>query len=80
MNPVSDLGAIGYLLFWGLTALATGIFLYRGAQLLRYIFRVRDCQGNLPAVTCNRDAEPICFYLLAVEGNKAEAQPIFQTF
>ena len=37
MNPVSDLGAAGFALFWGITALAAGIFLFRGYQLLRYI-------------------------------------------
>jgi Fe-S oxidoreductase len=34
---VSQLGAWGYALFWGLTALAAGVFLYRAAQLLRYM-------------------------------------------
>ena len=37
MNPVSDLGATGFALFWGLTALAAGIFLFRGYQLLRLL-------------------------------------------
>jgi Fe-S oxidoreductase len=37
MNPVSDLGAAGFALFWGLTALAAGIFLFRGYQLLRLL-------------------------------------------
>ena len=38
MNPVSGLGAAGFALFWGLTALASGIFFYRIFQLLRYLF------------------------------------------
>jgi len=50
MNPVSDLGAIGYLLFWGLTALAAGIFLYRGGQLLRYISLGRGNGGATPGI------------------------------
>jgi len=37
MNPVSDLGAVGFVLFWGLTALASAIFFSRGYQLLRYL-------------------------------------------
>jgi Fe-S oxidoreductase len=37
MNPVSDLGAAGFVLFWGLTALAAAIFFFRGYQLLRYL-------------------------------------------
>jgi len=37
MNPVSDLGALGFVLFWGLTALAAGVFLFRGYQLFRLI-------------------------------------------
>ena len=37
MNPVSELGVWGYVLFWGITALAAGIFFYRGMQLLRYL-------------------------------------------
>ena len=37
MNPVADLGAWGYALFWGLTILAGGIFFYRAAQLFRYL-------------------------------------------
>ncbi len=42
MNPVSDMGTAGYLLFWGLTALAAGIFLIRGYQLVRYIYLGRN--------------------------------------
>lgn len=37
LHPVSDLGAWGFVLFWGLTALAGGIFLYRAAQLWSYL-------------------------------------------
>jgi Fe-S oxidoreductase len=37
VNPVSDLGAWGYVLFWGLTVLAVGIFSYRSIQLWRYL-------------------------------------------
>ncbi len=37
MSPLSDLGAWGYALFWGLTVLAAGIFLYRAIQLWRYL-------------------------------------------
>lgn len=42
MNPVSDMGAAGYLLFWGLTALAAGIFFVRGYQLVRHIYLGRN--------------------------------------
>jgi len=42
MNPVNDMGTAGYLLFWGLTALAAGIFLVRGYQLVRYIYLGRN--------------------------------------
>ncbi len=38
MNPVSHLGVIGYVLFWGLTGLAAGIFGRRLYQLFRYLF------------------------------------------
>ncbi len=37
MSPLSDMGALGYVLFWGLTAIAAGIFLFRGMQLRRYL-------------------------------------------
>ncbi len=37
MNPVSEMGAWGYVLFWGLTALAVGIFFFRVIQLWRYL-------------------------------------------
>jgi Fe-S oxidoreductase len=37
MNPVSDLGIIGFILFWSLTALAAIIFLFRAGQLLKLI-------------------------------------------
>ncbi|TES87599.1 MAG: (Fe-S)-binding protein [Dehalococcoidia bacterium] len=37
MNPVSHLGVIGYVLFWGLTGLAAGVFSYRLYQLFRYL-------------------------------------------
>ncbi|HEY91779.1 MAG TPA: 4Fe-4S dicluster domain-containing protein [Dehalococcoidia bacterium] len=36
------MGTAGYLLFWGLTALAAGIFLVRGYQLVRYIYLGRN--------------------------------------
>ena len=37
MDPVSHLGVIGYILFWGLTGLAAGVFSYRLYQLFRYL-------------------------------------------
>ena len=37
MNPVSDLGVAGFVLFWGLTALAAGIFFFRSYQLFQYL-------------------------------------------
>ncbi len=37
MNAVSDLGIAGYILFWGVTALAVAIFLRRLSQLFRYL-------------------------------------------
>jgi Fe-S oxidoreductase len=42
MNPVSDLGAAGFALFWSLTALAAGIFLMRGYQLLTLLSLGRE--------------------------------------
>jgi len=46
MNPVSDLGPAGFLLFWGLTALAAGIFFIRGYQLVRYMFLGRHTKDS----------------------------------
>ena len=37
MNPVSDLGALGFVIFWGLTALAATIFIIRVGQLLKLL-------------------------------------------
>ena len=37
MDPVGHLGVIGYVLFWGLTGLAAGVFSYRLYQLFRYL-------------------------------------------
>ncbi len=37
MNPVSHLGVAGYVLFWGLTGFAAGVFAYRLYQLYRYL-------------------------------------------
>jgi len=37
MNPVSHLGAMGYVLFWGLTVLAAIVFSHRLYQLYRYL-------------------------------------------
>jgi Fe-S oxidoreductase len=50
VNPLSEMGAWGYVLFWGLTALAAGIFLYRGRQLWQYLRLGRKDQtfSNLP--------------------------------
>ncbi len=45
MNPVSDLGAAGFALFWGLTAIAAGIFFIRGYQLLRLLALGRGVEG-----------------------------------
>lgn len=44
MSPVSELGAVGFALFWGLTAFAAGIFFYRIYQLLRYLFLGREAE------------------------------------
>ena len=38
MSPVSELGAVGFVLFWGLFALAVGLFSYRTYRLWRYLF------------------------------------------
>jgi len=45
MNPVSNLGAGGYVLFWGLTVLAAGVFGYRLFQLYRYLSLGRREEG-----------------------------------
>ena len=37
MSPVSHMGAAGYILFWGLTGIAAGVFVYRLFQLYRYL-------------------------------------------
>lgn len=37
MNPISSMGAAGFVLFWGITVLAAGIFGYRAYQLFRYL-------------------------------------------
>jgi len=37
MNPIGSLGAAGYVLFWGVTVFAAGIFGYRAYQLFRYL-------------------------------------------
>lgn len=50
MNPVSDLGVAGYLLFWGLTVLAGGIFLVKGYQLVRYVSLGRKVPQSMPGV------------------------------
>ena len=49
MNPVSHLGVGGYVLFWGLTALAAGVFGYRLYQLYRYLAlgRKEESYGQL---------------------------------
>ncbi len=50
MNPVSDLGAAGFLLFWGLTVLAAGIFMVKGYQLLRLVWLGRKVTVTAPGV------------------------------
>jgi len=49
MNPISDLGAAGFVLFWGLTIFAAGIFLMRGYQLLKLLSLGRESKrpGNI---------------------------------
>lgn len=37
MNPVGDLGITGYVIFWGLTLSAVGIFSFRLYRLFRYL-------------------------------------------
>lgn len=44
MNPVSDMGLAGFALFWGLTALAAGIFLMRSYHLLRLLSLGRESE------------------------------------
>jgi Fe-S oxidoreductase/CheY-like chemotaxis protein len=45
MSPLSELGVAGYVIFWGVTVLAVGIFSYRMYQLLRYILLGREEGG-----------------------------------
>ncbi|HEX9897528.1 MAG TPA: (Fe-S)-binding protein [Dehalococcoidales bacterium] len=49
MNPISDLGAAGFALFWSLTIFAAGIFIMRGYQLLKLLSLGRESkkQGNV---------------------------------
>ena len=42
MNPVGDLGAVGYVVFWNITLFAMGIFGYRLYQLFRYLSLGRE--------------------------------------
>ena len=53
MNPVSDLGVAGFVLFWGLTSFAAGIFFYRGYQLFQYLSlgRAEEPFGHLAKKT-----------------------------
>ncbi len=37
MNPVGDLGITGYIIFWGLTLSAGGIFGFRLYRLFHYL-------------------------------------------
>ncbi len=50
MSPVSDMGAAGFALFWGLTALAAGVFFYRVGQLLRYVSLGRSADRTGPGI------------------------------
>ena len=45
MSPVSELGVVGFVLFWGLTALAVGFFARRIYQLLSYLLLGRSGGG-----------------------------------
>jgi Fe-S oxidoreductase len=49
MNPITSLGAAGYILFWGLTAIAAGIFFFRSYQLLKLLSLGRKAKspGNI---------------------------------
>jgi len=42
MNPVSNLGGAGYVIFWGVTLFAAAIFLFRGYYLLKLLSLGRD--------------------------------------
>jgi len=44
MNPVSDLGALGFALFWGLTIFAAGIFSMRAYYLLKLVLLGRSAE------------------------------------
>lgn len=45
MSPVSELGAGGFVLFWGLFAIAVGLFSHRVYRLGRYLFLGRGAGG-----------------------------------
>jgi Fe-S oxidoreductase len=45
MSPVSELGVWGYFLFWGLTALASAVFLFRCTRLFRYVMLGRKSEA-----------------------------------
>ena len=46
MDPVGNLGIVGFVLFWGLTALAGGIFFFRGYQLLKLVLLGRSTEKS----------------------------------
>jgi Fe-S oxidoreductase len=52
------MGAAGFVLFWGITALAAGIFLFRGAQLLRYVSLGRRATDRESADSKSAESRP----------------------
>lgn len=50
MNPVSDMGAAGFALFWGLTIAATVVFALRGRRLLRLVSLGRKAADSGPGI------------------------------
>ncbi len=64
MNPVSDLGALGFALFWGLTIFTAGIFLMRVYRLLKLLMLGR--QGEKPTNMVKRTFNAIGHMIVQV--------------
>jgi hypothetical protein len=85
MNPVSDLGAVGFALFWGVTALAAGVFAYRAYQLLRYLLLGRQGleTGNIIKrffVTIGHFLAQVCQYKNLTRRDRAGTGHLFMVW
>lgn len=85
MNPVSNMGPVGFVLFWGLTVLAATMFFTRGYHLLKLVLLGRSAEApkrlesRVPTVI-GRLILQVCQYKNLTRWNRASVGHLFMVW